>query len=438
VSAWGDPAREPAAPLGGALAKPLGKPSEWPRIGGRSAEGIVTGTGGEIRFGRFALSPGRAELRRDGERVPVEPRVFDLILHLARSHGRVIGHDELIEEVWGGRIVSDAAIASCVAAARAALGDDGRAQRVIRTVPRRGFRFLPAPEDAAQTAPRHGPGGAPAIRYLRAPDGVSLAHAALGEGPWLVKTASFLTHLQHEAESPIWRHWVRELSAGFRYLRYDQRGNGLSDRDVADISVEAFLRDLEGVMDGLAIPRAILLGISQGAGIAVEYARRHPGRVRGLVLVGGFPAGWRRLGLPEFEARREALLRLIPVGWGQDTPAFRQIYSSLFFPAGTEAQHGWFNELQRVSAAPEAAVAILEAVAGMDVRESLAHVACPTLVAHSRGDEMVPFDAGREMAIRIPGARFLPLESVNHLVQEDEPAWPVFLEALDAFAAELA
>ncbi len=389
-----------------------------------------------ICFGAFTLDPAREELTREGVPIPVEPQVFALIRTLAESGGRLMDRDTLIEAVWGGRIVSDAAISSRIAAARAALGDDGQAQRVIRTVPRRGFRFVAEvhPAAAAEPASRAAPDlPPPTVRYVRTPDGVNLAWSALGSGAPLLKTSSFLTHLEHDHESPVWRHWVQALSARARYIRYDQRGNGLSDREVEEIGFDAFLRDLEWVIDALELEQVTLLGVSQGAALAAAYAARHPERVRGLILVGGYAAGWRRLDDPAWSERREALLRLVPAGWGAETSAFRQVYSSLFFPGGSEELHLWFNRLQQVSATPRTAWRILDALAEFDVRPELARIRTPTLVAHSTGDQIVPFNAGRHLAASIPDAEFMPLESDNHVVQPDDPAWPRLLQAIEGF-----
>ncbi|GMG82168.1 alpha/beta fold hydrolase [Paralimibaculum aggregatum] len=402
----------------------------------------MTGDPDELRFEGYRLCPGTGELLGPDGVVPVEPQVFTLIRFLAANPDRLISRDELIEAVWRGRIVSDAAIASRINAARTALGDDGRAQRIIRTVPRRGFRFLgqveaagglpPAAAAAAPAAP-----ATPAeIRYLAAPDGVHLAHASLGEGPVIVKTTSFLTHLEHDLESPVWRHWVAALAARNRYVRYDQRGNGLSDRGAEAITFEAFVSDLETVIDGLGLDRVALLGISQGAAIAIEYARRHPERVSRMVLHGGYAAGWRRIGETDWAAQREALLDLVTVGWGSELPAWRQLYSSLFFPEGDAALHGWFNRLQQISATPEAARRILDAFGDIDVRDSLPRLDLPVLVTHCRGDQIVPFEAGRRLAAAIPGARFLALDSPNHVVLESEPAWPRLAAAIARFLAE--
>lgn len=274
------------------------------------------------------------------------------------------------------------------------------------------------------------------VRYCQAKDGVRIAYAARGEGPPLVKAATFLTHLEHERESPVWRHWFSELSKGYGYIRYDERGNGLSAWDVADISFDAFVSDLEVVADALELERFPILGISQGCAVAIAYAVRHPDRVSALVLHGGYAAGWRRLGDPQWRDRRAAMLELVRVGWGADNPAFRQAHTSMFVPGGTPEQHRWFNDLQKVSCTPDNAYRILSALADIDVRGLLPEVTQPTLVLHCRDDAVVPVSSGRELAASIPGATFVELDGANHIILEEDACWPRFLSEVRGFLAQ--
>lgn len=272
------------------------------------------------------------------------------------------------------------------------------------------------------------------IRFCQAHDGVQIAYARIGQGPQLVKTGNWLTHLEYDLESPIWRHLYRELRKRYSLVRYDARGNGLSDWDIEDISIEAFVHDLEAVVDAAGIERFALLGISQGCAVAITYAVRHPERVTHLVLYGGFAQGSnRRMRNATEKEQAAAMLTLMRLGWGQENPMFRQLFTSQFIPGGTKEQADWFNEQQRISTSPENAVRIVSAVADLDVASLLASVSVPTLVMHARHDARVPFDAGRRMAAGIPGARFVPLEGRNHLFLESEPAFGRFLEELDAF-----
>ncbi len=270
------------------------------------------------------------------------------------------------------------------------------------------------------------------IRFCTAPDGVSIAYTVQGRGPPLVKAANWMTHLERDADGPIWRHWIAEFSRNRAFVRYDQRGNGLSDWK-APISNEAFLNDLEAVVDAAGLERFDLLGISQGAAAAIAYAARHPHRVRRIVLLGPFARGWAHRSTPEQLARREAMLTLTRTGWDEDNPAFRQLFTSLFIPDADAETHHWFNTTQRLSTSGETAYAIQRCGADLDVEHLLPLVTAPTLVAHRRDDAVVPFDVGRELAGRIPGARFLPLEGRNHLLLEQEPAWRRFAEVTQAF-----
>jgi pimeloyl-ACP methyl ester carboxylesterase/AraC-like DNA-binding protein len=288
-------------------------------------------------------------------------------------------------------------------------------------------------EQAAARPAGAGPAWAQAIEYCSASDGTRLAYGCAGEGAPLVKTANWLNHLEHEWESPIWRHWLRELTRSHRLLRYDERGNGLSDRAPADLSFEAFVSDLETVVDAAGFDRFDLIGISQGAAVAIAYAVRHPQRVNRLVLYGGYPAGWAVRGEPEEVARREAMITLTRMGWGQEDPAFRQLFTNLYFPGATAEESRSFNELQRVSASPEEAQRLQRALSRIDVRELVPLVRVPTLIFHARGDRVVPAACGEELADRIPGARLVLLDSDNHLVLEHEAAWPQVVEQLHAF-----
>lgn len=272
------------------------------------------------------------------------------------------------------------------------------------------------------------------IQFCQTRDGVQLAYAKTGQGPPIIKTGNWMTHLEFDLESPIWRHLYRELSGEHTLIRYDARGNGLSDHDVTDVSFDHFVDDLETVVDAAGIDRFALLGVSQGCSVSIAYAVRHPERVSHLVLFGGYAVGWRKRARTQAEKETgEAMLTLVRLGWGQENPAFRQLFTSQFIPDGTKEQADWFNELQRISASPEDAVRNLMATGETDVTALLAKVNVPTLVMHSRHDTRVPFESGRRMAAGIPGARFVPLESRNHLILEDEPAFPRFLEEIKSF-----
>jgi DNA-binding SARP family transcriptional activator/pimeloyl-ACP methyl ester carboxylesterase len=274
------------------------------------------------------------------------------------------------------------------------------------------------------------------IRFCTASDGARIAYATVGQGLPLVKTANWLNHLEFDWRSPVWQHWMEELSRDRMLVRYDERGNGLSDWDVRDISFDAFLRDLETVVDAAGLERFALFGISQGVGVSIAYAVKHPERVSRLILHAGYLKGWQARGTPEEVERREAMSRLILTGWGQDNPAFRQVFTTFYIPEGTQEQMQWFNELLRVSTSPANAQRLVDAFSRIDVTALAPQVRVPTLVMHCRHDAAVPFDQSRAIASLIPGARFVLLEGRNHIILQHEPAWPRFAAELRAFLAE--
>ena len=272
------------------------------------------------------------------------------------------------------------------------------------------------------------------LRFCTSSDGVALAYAAVGQGPPLVKTANWLTHLEYDWESPIWRPWIEALSRRRTYVRYDTRGCGLADREPADVSLEGWVRDLEAVVDAAGLERFPLLGISQGGPIAIAYAARHPERVSHLVFYGSFLRGrLKRGGGPEKIEQALLYYKLTEHGWGSDNPSFRAVFANDFLPGGSQEMLRAFDELQRVSSSGAFAVRFMQASDQIDVTDLARRVTCPTLVMHSRGDRRVPFEEGRLVAATIPGARFVPLESDNHVLLAPEPAWERFLEEMDAF-----
>lgn len=272
------------------------------------------------------------------------------------------------------------------------------------------------------------------IRFCKSFDGTRLAFAVTGGGTPMVRAPHWLTHLEYEARSPIWQPWIEALSRQHTLVRMDERGCGLSDWRVGEISFEAFVRDLEAVADASGFESFALLGHSQGAAIAIEYAVRHPQRVSHLVILGGFARGWLKRDLPpERVEELNAHLKLIEVGWGRDDPSYRQMFSSQFMPGATLEQLRSLSELQRVSASAENAARIVRSLLDFDVLHAAPRVACPTLILHARGELRVPFEEGRTLASLIPGARFVPLESPNHILLSHEPAFRQFFDELASF-----
>jgi pimeloyl-ACP methyl ester carboxylesterase len=256
----------------------------------------------------------------------------------------------------------------------------------------------------------------------------------MGRGPPLVKTGHWMTHIESDFDSMIWRPYYRELSRDNTFIRYDARGNGLSDRDVPDVCFEDFVSDLETVVDAAGLDRFALHGLSQGCAVSIAYAVRHPERVSHLILLGGYAVGWKKRARTAAEKEAgEAMLTLVRLGWGQENPAFRQMFTSQFIPGATKEQADWFNEFQRICCSPADAARNLIANGEVDVTSLLPQVRVPTLVLHARHDARVPFESGRRLAAGIPGARLVALESENHVLQESEPAFARFLEETRAF-----
>lgn len=271
------------------------------------------------------------------------------------------------------------------------------------------------------------------IQFCTASDGVKIAYASVGEGPTLVKAANWLSHLEYDWESPMWRHWWEGLARHHRLVRYDERGCGLSDWTAVDMSFEAWVADLEAVVDAANLDRFALLGVSQGGPIAIAYAVRHPERVTHLVLHGSYALGaGKRPGADEAN-EAAALIDLVRLGWGRENPAFRQVFSTLFYPDASAEQLRWFNEQQRQSSTGENAARMLQGFHHIDVRALAPRVTAPSLVLHCDAEARIPFEAGRSLASLIPGSRFVPLASRNHIPLEDEPAWGQFLAAVYDF-----
>lgn len=395
-------------------------------------------------FGDLVLDTDRFLLERGGVSLHVQPQVFDVLSHLVRNRERVVPKTELLDTVWGDRFVSESTLTSRIKVARQVVGDDGIMQSVIKTVHGRGYRWVAdvtvEPEVTPPTPsapPRDSRRLEQRIRFCTTPDGARVAYATVGEGPPLVRAAHWVTHLDYDWESPIWRHWMEGLSRGRMFVRYDERGCGLSDPDPTDVSFEAFVRDLETVVDELGLERFPLMGLSQGGPVAIEYAVRHPERVSRLVLVGAFMQG-RLARATTPEERREAELQseLIRLGWGRDDPSFRVFFSSTFMADAPPQLWSDFAVLMRRTTSTENALRLNRVSMAMDVSARASQVTVPTLILHGRNDFRIPFTQGLELASRIRGSRLVPLDTRNHLLQPDEPAWEHLLREIDAFLAD--
>ena len=397
--------------------------------------------GDVYRFEDCQVDPRQFELRRGGDVVHVEPQVFALLIHLIRHRHRVVAKNELLDAVWGGRYISDSALTSRVKMLRRALGDDGHQQRVIATVHGIGYRFVAEvaelDNDTVDAVGEPGIFRPPQqIRYCVSPDGVRVAYAISGTGSPLVRAANWLTHLDLEWSSPIWAHWLDGLAHHHRLIRYDERGCGLSDWEVADFSFDAWVNDLELVVNAVGLDRFPLLGVSQGGAVAIAYAVRHPERVSRLVLVSGYCRGRLARARTADEREEAALdLQLGRIGWRHADPTFRQVFASQFLPDGSRALWDAFNDLQRATTSTENVVRFLDVFARIDVSTQAPHVRCPTLILHNRDDLRVPRAQAQELAALIPDSELVFLPSRNHILTAGEPAWPLFLTEIDRFLA---
>lgn len=285
--------------------------------------------------------------------------------------------------------------------------------------------------EPAAAAPE--PGIEQSVQFCFAADGARIAYACTGEGRPLVKTANWLNHLELDWTGPVWGRLFAALSRGRKLVRYDERGNGLSEWAIDEISFDAFVTDLETVIDAVGLEQFDLLGISQGCAVSIAYAARHPERVRKLVLLGGYAAGWRHFADEEEAARREAVTVLAEHGWGQDNPVYRQLFSQTFIPSATHEELDWFNEFQRQTASPANAVRFLKVFADIDVRPLLAQIRCPTLVLHARADQRVPLAQAMALAAGIKGARLVTLDTDNHVPLSREPATEQIIACIEEF-----
>ena len=393
-------------------------------------------------FGDMILDGERRELRVGLKWIPIEPQVFDLLDFLIRNRDHVVSKDDLLEAVWRGRIVSESAIAARINAARRAIGDSGEQQRWIRTVARKGFRFVgdvceqaEAGGSRAQTAARqatHHASRDQDITFCRSKDGVNLAVGSVGHGLPLIRTSHWMTHVEYDWRNPIRTPLLHFLADRFRLIRYDCRNNGLSDWDVADVSFEMLQHDLETVVDSLGLRSYALLGMSQGASISIAHAVRYSERVSKLVLHGGYALGHSKRG-PRKGFDVKAFLTLMREGWGDEHSPFQRMLSTVYLPNASAEEIRWFADLQRVASSPENTVRLREVFDQIDVVDLLPKVSVPTLVMHCRYDNLIPFEEGRRIATLIPNAKFVALESENHVPQPSEPAWPRFLEAIEEF-----
>lgn len=396
------------------------------------------------RFGEFELDLRLFELRHDGAACAMEPQVFDVLSYLVRNHDRMVPKDELIEHVWPEKYVSEAALASRVMAARKVLGDTGREQRFIKTVHGRGFRFVgnvrvegDAAAGDAESGTTEDPQAEPepsmpGVQYAQTRDGLSIAYSVTGEGPPLIRVLGWFTHIDMEWRWAKGRRFWERLAQRHTLVRYDGRGMGLS-QPAEHFSTESRALDLEAVVEATGFERFALLGMSEGVYAAVHYAARHPERVTHLITYGGGVSA----GIAETEAwteQTELFVRIIRQGWATETPAYRQLFASLFLGPGATAEDvQYFCEMQRVSASADRAAHYLASLVEDGVEESARAVRVPTMVVHRPKEALIPFSRSQRLAALIPGARLRTLEGDNHWLLIDDAGAPDFVRAIEEF-----
>lgn len=390
-------------------------------------------------FGPFRLELSEHRLMREGRIIPLTGKAFDTLRALLERHGKLVPKQDLMSAVWPETRVEDNNLDRNISMLRKALGEQANGKPYIETVPRVGYRFVaPVNTDGAKPFRRRAEDRElpprQEIRFCTTSDNVRLAYATVGTGFPLVRVANCFNHLDFEWDSPIWHHWVRDLAKGRSILRYDGRGNGLSEWNVDNMSFETWVQDLETVVNCAGLDKFDLMGHSQGGAVAIAYAVRHPERVSHLVLCGAYSRGSIYRGRPELIQARRALETLVQVNFGKSNPSFFQFITSLYMPEkATPETQRWFCDLQLISVSSANLVKFMQACDEINVRPLLPQLSVPTIVFHSAGDRIAPPEEGRILAAEIPSAKFVPLATANHLLLAEEPAWKLFREELASF-----
>jgi len=392
-------------------------------------------------FSNCVLDSDRHLLVRDGKQVRVEPQVFDLLHLLVRNAGVLVTRDQIIDEIWGGRIVSESSISARINAARKAVGDNGKEQSIVKTVPRRGLQLgtsvsmdrerVPAPSPALSDRQR--------VRFAKSDDGTKIAYATSGHGPMIMRAGHFLTHLEMDWKSLIWRPYLNALGQDHTLVRYDQRGTGLSDPILSNTVLDSHVADLEAVANAAGLDRFPLIALSQGVPIAIQFATNHPERVSCLVLYGGYTEGRALRDGGQSSEAANAMMTLMREGWGKPESAFMRAFTSLFCPGASRDQLADLVDMQLASTSPENAGRIRMAIDRFTVVDQLENIQVPTLVIHSRNDSVHPLSEGQKLASNIARAELVVLESANHILLPGENAWSEWaratLEFLDRTSA---
>ncbi|WP_082018097.1 alpha/beta fold hydrolase [Leisingera sp. ANG-Vp] len=368
----------------------------------------------------------------------LSPKATEVLEYLISEAGVVLSREEILQAVWQGSFVNPDLVREYIFEIRKALGDDAKKPVYIETVGRRGFRLiggistLPVPTSSTKPSPARSD-TLPPVKFCHSKDGTSIAHTVSGEGYPLLISGSWMTHLEQDWSNPAYGDYIRHLSDSFSVIRYDQRGNGLSEWVDVDISFERMVDDMEVVIDTYDYEKVAILGLSQGASVSVAYALRHPGRISHLLLSGGYSRGRRQRGNEAEIEESKALVNLIRNSWGNENPAIRQILTSMFMPDATKEEMQWFNEFQRICGPAENIAQFRALFDDINVASLLPKVSVPTLVLHSNRDAIAPLSEGKLLASEIPGASFVQLNSPNHLLFATEPDFDRMIASIDDF-----
>ncbi|MDA7428098.1 alpha/beta fold hydrolase [Primorskyibacter aestuariivivens] len=390
-------------------------------------------------FAGLELDCARFVLTRDGADIPIEPQVFDILKLLAEHAGDVVSKDQMINEVWGGRIVSDATVSARINAARAAVGDTGKDQAVIRTVPRRGFTMVASVDTPSADAT---PEALPAreirqtIRYTAAPDGTSIAWSRAGKGPPVLFAWHHLSHLEQDWASGLVRDGFQDFARHHEMIRYDIRGAGLSDPIRPDDRLDAHVADMLAVADAAGLERFPIVGLLQSAPVAIRLAARHPERVSRLVLHNGYARGRAKREQAPPDPDSDPFIALLRSGgWGDPENGFMRAWTTMVLPMATADEITELIRLIAHSGSPEEALIQRNLIDVLDVTADLAQVQAPTLVIHARLGAVHPVAEGRRLAAGIPGAEFLEVDSSNTFFMPSDPVFERVQEATLEFLA---
>lgn len=392
------------------------------------------------QFSDCSIDPETHTFLRDGHPVHIEPQVFKLLTVLVEKQGQLVTKDALVETVWRGLNVSDATISARINAARKAVGDSGRTQAVIKTVHGLGFQLIaevkidqtkalkPLAPDRSSTQ---------TIRFTRSSHNTKIAHSFSGDGPPLVRVAHWLSHLELDRHSPVWKPLIEALECNNTLYRYDQRGTGLSSRQLDGADLDAFVDDLLAVADANDLERFPIFAASQAVPVAIRFAQLYPKRVSGLVLYGGYAKGRALRDASRDDIDENTILGLIRAGWGKANSPFVNAFSSLFVPDATTEQMASFVRMQTETISPKNAVRLRKLIDRLDVTDILSAISTPTLVIHANSDAVQPIEQGRILASEIPDAKYVMLESRNHIPLPQERSWAQMMGEIRTFLNDL-